>query len=126
MGKDLDKYMAHYSDRFRAVGMDKEKWRRYKATLAARYKYINVDLKDLQIFNQGPKLVFRFLQDYKSDGKQDFGSKIIYAQNVDGKYQIVGENWFPAPASIALPPAPLIGDQSRSTERLPAGERPRE
>ena len=105
VGKDLDKYMGHYSDRFHSMGMGKNQWRRYKSSLAERYKFIDVNLNDLQIFNQGPKLVFRFVQEYKSDGKQDFGSKIIYAQNADGKYQIVGENWFPAspPVTIGAP-----------------------
>lgn len=93
MGKDLDAYMAQYSERFKAMGMTKERWRAYKQSLAGRYKYIDVALKDVQIFNQGPRVVFRFLQDYKSDQKQDFGAKMIYVLHNGEKYEIVGETW---------------------------------
>ena len=115
MGKDLDKYMAHYSERFNAGGMNKDRWRRYKQTLAGRYKFINVDLQDLQIFNQGSTLVFRFLQDYKSDAKQDFGSKIIYAQNTGETFEIVGENWVAAP-----PTTPGLSTARTTSEPAPA------
>ncbi|NJL26329.1 MAG: hypothetical protein HC902_15050, partial [Calothrix sp. SM1_5_4] len=76
-GKDLESYMAQYSERFRSMGMNKDRWRQYKKALNDRYKFIDIALKDVQIFNQGPKIVFRFLQSYKSDAKEDFGAKII-------------------------------------------------
>lgn len=95
MGKDLDAYMALYSERFRSMGMNKARWRRYKQTLAERYKFIDVSLKDVQIFDQGPNVVVRFLQSYKSDQKEDFGAKMIYALKTGDKYEIVGETWEP-------------------------------
>ena len=94
-GKDLDKYMELYSDRFRSGHMNKESWRRYKKNLGDRYQFIDVSLRDVQIFNQGPKVVFRFLQDYKSDRKQDYGAKLLYAMKEGDRFAIVGESWEP-------------------------------
>jgi hypothetical protein len=93
--KDLDKYMSLYSERFKANGMNKNQWRSYKKSLNQKYKFIDVDIKDVQIFDQGPKLVVRFQQNYKSDQKADVGVKTIYALKSDDKYKIVGENWEP-------------------------------
>ncbi len=96
MGKDLEAYLAYYSDRFRANGMNKSRWRKYKQRLAEQYKFIDVTLKDIQIYQQGPKVVFRFLQNYKSDVKEDFGSKILYVlRNGEGRHEIIGESWEP-------------------------------
>lgn len=95
-GKDLEAYMAQYSARFRGNRMDKAHWRKYKQNLADRYKFIDIKLQDVQIFNQGPKVVFRFLQNYKSDAKEDFGTKMIYAlknPEANDKFEIVGETW---------------------------------
>lgn len=94
-GKDLEGYLAWYGERFRSNGMNKERWRAYKKGLADRYKFIDVNLKDVQIFNQGPKIVFRFVQEYKSDQKEDYGTKILYALKAGDKYEIIGESWEP-------------------------------
>lgn len=106
-GKDLEGYLAWYSEKFRSVGMDKSKWREYKKGLADRYKFIEVNLKDIQIFNQGHKIVFRFVQEYKSDQKQDYGTKILYALKTGEKYEIIGESWEPLTSrtAAAAPPA---------------------
>jgi len=126
MGKDFDKYMALYSERFIGNGMNKEQWRAYKKNLGDNYKFIDVNLKDVQIFNHGTKIVVRFLQDYKSDKKKDYGAKILYAMKVDNHYEIVGETWTPmrtrksdsaeAPAAAGLPTGtPMPSNSSAST-----------
>ena len=95
VSKDLDPYMNLYSENFRSLGLNKTRWRAYKESLAKRYSFIDVALSDVQIFNQGPTVVFRFRQSYKSDGKRDFGVKTIYAAKEGAAYQIVGETWSP-------------------------------
>jgi hypothetical protein len=105
--------MAQYSERFHSNHMNKAQWRSYKKSLADRYKFIEIGLKDVQIFNQGPKVVFRFLQTYQSDSKEDYGTKMIYAlKNPDGKFEIVGETW----EEFKLPPktAPQTADEAMS------------
>jgi murein L,D-transpeptidase YafK len=117
MGKDFDKYMDQYSERFIGNGMTKTQWRAYKKNLGDNYKFIEVNLKDVQIFNHGTKIVLRFLQDYKSDKKKDFGAKILYAMKNGERYEIVGETWMPmrlpksasAPATANASDVPVIG-----------------
>jgi hypothetical protein len=117
MGKDFDKYMDQYSERFIGNGMTKSQWRAYKKNLGDNYKFIEVNLKDVQIFNHGTKIVLRFLQDYKSDKKKDFGAKILYAMKNGERYEIVGETWMPlrlpksasAPATANASDVPVIG-----------------
>ncbi len=101
MGKDFDKYMDLYSEKFSGNGMNKAQWRAYKKNLGNAYKFIEVNLKDVQIFNHGTKIVVRFLQDYKSDKKQDYGAKILYAMKVGDRYEIVGETWQPMRPALA-------------------------
>jgi murein L,D-transpeptidase YafK len=110
--KSLDSYMTQYSERFRSNGMNKAAWRRFKQNLAERYKFIEIQVKDAQVFTIGPKIVFRFFQDYKSDQKADTGTKILYTLKSGDAYEIIGENWkplkqaqipAPAPASTAAP-----------------------
>lgn len=96
--KSLDAYMAQYSEKFRSNQMDKKQWRAYKQNLAERYKFIEIQLSDVQIFTIGPKIVFRFQQDYKSDLKADTGTKILYTLKTNDAYEIIGENWEPLKA----------------------------
>ena len=93
VGKDIEAYLGQYSERFMSNGMNKTQWRSYKKNLADRYKQIDVTLKDVQIFLQGPRIVLRFLQAYKSDQKDDYGFKILYALKNEDKYEIIGESW---------------------------------
>lgn len=118
VGKDLEKYMNLYSDVFSGNGMNKKQWRRYKRGLANQYDFISVNIDDVQIFNHGRKIVLRFLQSYKSNMKQDYGSKILYAWKVNDHYEIIGETWLPvrpAPAQFqAQTRDPVVGNTSRA------------
>jgi len=91
--KDLDKYMEYYDEAFRSNGMNKTKWRAYKTALTEKYSYIKVNLKEVQAFKHQGKFMIRFLQQYESDQKQDFGEKILYIQDSTKGLGIVGEVW---------------------------------
>ena len=92
---NLDQYMEQYADGFHSRGMNKAQWREHKKGLYEKYRSIEIDLKDVQIFTEGQKVVIRFLQSYKSDRKTEFGTKILYALRVEDKYKIVSEDWAP-------------------------------
>ncbi len=93
--KDLDNYMSYYSEKFSSNGMNRSQWRRFKKNLSKNYEYINVELRDVQVFNQDKKIVFRFIQHYRSDKMQDVGTKTIYALRKESGYEIIGESWAP-------------------------------
>jgi len=93
--KDIDKYISYYKDNFSSMRMNKARWKKYKSILAENYKYIKVGLENVQVFKHQDKFMFRFLQKYESDRKQDFGEKFLYVQDNQDGMGIVGEEWVP-------------------------------
>jgi murein L,D-transpeptidase YafK len=96
MEKRLDDYMNNYADDFSAMKLSKAGWRKYKDGLSQKYKFIEVNLSQPKILRSGDYLVFKFLQQYRSDSLQDFGQKTLYVKERSGKFEIVGEVWQPA------------------------------
>jgi murein L,D-transpeptidase YafK len=93
--KNIDQYISYYKDSFKSMRMNKSRWKKYKSILAANYKFIKVGLDNVQVFKHGDKFMFRFLQRYESDRKQDFGEKFLYVQDNKEGMGIVGEEWVP-------------------------------
>lgn len=91
--KSIADYMQYYSDKFKSMGMNKEKWMRYKSALNGRYSFIKVHLLQIQAFKHRGKFMIRFLQQYESNQKQDFGEKTLYVQDSPSGLGIVGEEW---------------------------------
>ncbi len=99
-GKDLGIYMAKYASDFRSNHMNKTQWERYKAHLGEVYKSISVRISQPLVFADRNQAVVRFLQKYVSDVKVDAGEKVLYLRAKNDSFEIVGENWFEAPADI--------------------------
>jgi murein L,D-transpeptidase YafK len=93
--KDIDQYISFYKDNFKSMHMNKARWKKYKSILATNYKFIKVNLENVQVFKHGDKFMFRFLQHYESDKKEDFGEKFLYVQDTKDGMGIVGEEWVP-------------------------------
>ncbi len=93
--KDLDNYMQYYDSQFTSNGMNKSRWRRYKAALTEKYTWIKVKLHEIQAFKHQGKFMIRFLQQYQSDQKEDFGEKYLYVEDRSSGLGIVGEEWKP-------------------------------
>ena len=95
--KDMSSYMSYYGDKFKSMGMNKNRWMKYKTSLSTRYSYIKVQLLHVQAFKHQGKFMIRFLQQYESNQKQDFGEKILYVQDSPEGMGIVGEEWAAKP-----------------------------
>ena len=94
VAKDIDNYMSFYSENFKSMKMNKQKWRAYKSSLNDKYKFINVEFKNPIIFSYKDEINIRFLQAYQSDLLQDFGEKHLYVKmDGDGMIKILGEYW---------------------------------
>lgn len=92
--KNVDDYIKFYGADFKALGMDREKWRKYKQDLAGKYEFIKVNLTEPVVLHHGDEMVVRFLQDYSSDKNSDFGEKTLYLKKSEqGEFQIIGEEW---------------------------------
>ncbi len=95
--KDLNRYMAHYSDDCRAGGLTKNAWRRHKRRLNERYTTITVTLTNLAVefLSTGEALV-SFDQNYRSDHYHDWGRKTLHLVKRGGRWQIRRETWLQA------------------------------
>ncbi len=93
--RDVGRYMAFYSKRFRAYGMNYRQWRAYKARLAKKYQAIDVQISDIDIKTRGSRAVLTFRQMYVSDKFQDYGVKTLKLVRERGEWKIRRENWKP-------------------------------
>jgi murein L,D-transpeptidase YafK len=92
-GKDFAHYMEYYSANFESLGMNLNKWRKYKESLNQTYTSIQVKLSEPVIYNHGNHMVMRFLQAYQSDKKSDYGEKTLYWSQEGNRWKIVAEQW---------------------------------
>jgi len=99
--KNLDQYMTYYGNDFHSMKMDLKKWREYKKGLNEKYQFIKIKTVNPYVISNGKEAIVRFLQDYQSDQKADYGEKTLYLRRVGSGYHIVGEEW--APLSDSAP-----------------------
>lgn len=92
--KDINSYITYYGDQFKALGMDRGQWRKYKENLNSQYNSISVQISEPMIMVHDNEAVVRFLQAYQSDRKADFGEKTLYLKKDESnQFRIVGESW---------------------------------
>ena len=92
--KDLQRYMASYSEDFFAHGLDRDGWKRHKFEINKRYGQIRVSISNLKIKLLSPeRATVYFDQDYSSDKYHDSGRKTIQLIKRDGKWMIKTETW---------------------------------
>jgi murein L,D-transpeptidase YafK len=99
--KDIERYISFYGDDFKSMNMNREKWRQHKSNLNSMYKEIEVKMSKPAILADRDRAVVRFLQEYTSDKKSDFGEKVLYLKREGGQYRIVGEQWTEETSQIA-------------------------
>jgi len=94
--RDVDAYMAFYSDVFSARGKpgnkDKAAWAAEKRDKFKRGHPL-VKISDLRIEKRDDIVIFSFVQDYQDRGYSDRGLKKIFAHEEGGKLRIVSEEW---------------------------------
>ncbi len=92
--KDLQRYMASYSEDFFSLGLDRKGWRRHKSKINERYNKIRVTISNLKIkLLSSEKATVYFDQEYSSDSYYDKGKKTIRLIKRDGKWKIRRETW---------------------------------
>ncbi|MBW2617341.1 MAG: L,D-transpeptidase [Deltaproteobacteria bacterium] len=93
--RDVDRYMAFYSKKFRAYGMSYRQWRAYKTRLTREYSAIDIQISDIQIKIRGQKALARFRQAYVSDKFEDVGHKTLRLSLEGERWKIRREDWRP-------------------------------
>jgi len=95
--RNVDSYMAFYSKRFKAYGMNYRQWRTYKSRLANKYRAIDVEIGKIDIKLRGRRALVSFRQKYFSDQFQDVGRKLLKLRQEKGAWKIWREDWKPEP-----------------------------
>jgi murein L,D-transpeptidase YafK len=94
--KDLEGYMAAYTEDFFSGGLDRDGWRRHKAELNAKYRRIRVEVRDLRIkLISSERAIVHFDQEYSSDRHDDYGRKTLQIVKRDERWRIKSETWAP-------------------------------
>ena len=91
--KDIERYKACYADDFYNRKMGLKAWIRYKENLNKRYKWINVNIEDLEITKYADRSTATFLQKYRSSGNSSVGIKRLRLKRVGGLWKIYRETW---------------------------------
>ncbi len=97
--KSIDAYISHYHTDFSAQGMNKDKWRAYKANLNSRYSSISIGPEDVLYYRHPKYSMITFTQNYRSKlkgggwGHRSRGTKILYIAEEAGTPKIVAETY---------------------------------
>ncbi len=90
--KDIKKYGNHYAKGFRARGMNRKAWLRYKKQLNRQYRYIRVSKKgEPTILKNGETLMVSFVQRYESNTFKSKAVKHLTLKHEDGGWKIFRE-----------------------------------
>jgi hypothetical protein len=94
----IDPFIAHYSRRFEAGGMDLDAWRADKADKNRRKAWIRIGIEDLKIADAAADgtVTVQFVQTYESSNYADKTEKRLVLVKEEGRWKILGH--VPAPA----------------------------
>ena len=91
---DTDRYLSHYSSRFRADGKDLAAWRAHKRKVNAGKAWVKVSVSDLSAFGNPDgenMVVVTFAQDYRSSNLSNRTVKRQYWSRDQGQWRVVFE-----------------------------------
>jgi murein L,D-transpeptidase YafK len=89
--KRIDDYLSFYGDAFFEKTEGRRAWREYKAGLADKYDWIDVEIDNLRILRHNGTVLARFDQHYRSDAFDSHGEKRLYIRRNSSEWKIVGE-----------------------------------
>ena len=91
---DTDRYLSHYSSRFRSDGKDRASWGAHKRKVNAGKSWVKVGVSELSVFGypDGEDMfVVTFAQDYRSSNLSNRTAKRQYWSRDQGRWRIVFE-----------------------------------
>ncbi|HEX4944921.1 MAG TPA: L,D-transpeptidase family protein [Usitatibacteraceae bacterium] len=91
---DADRYLSHYSPRFRSDGKDFAAWGAHKRKVNAGKSWVKVDVTDLSVFGHPDgedMVVVTFAQDYRSSNLSNRTVKRQYWSRDQGRWRVVFE-----------------------------------
>ena len=96
--KDLDTYLACYTDDFTPGGLTRKAWEQNKRRLNERSSSITVDITNLTVeLLSSTEALVSFDQHYRSNRYRDRGRKTMHLIHQGHSWRIQGETWLQAP-----------------------------
>ena len=92
--RDTERYLKHYSKRFKAGGQSFDQFAAQKRQVNAGKEWIKLKINNLSVFRNPGKedvVVVTFDQDYRSNNLENQMKKRQYWQREDGKWKIIYE-----------------------------------
>jgi len=94
--RHTDKYLSYYSHKFvSSNGMNYEKFKEYKHRVNSSKKFIRLQIERKSFLlsqkDGGHTAVLRIHQDYRSDNFAGQTQKVLYLEEEQGKWKIIGE-----------------------------------
>ncbi|MFZ5510523.1 MAG: L,D-transpeptidase Cds6 family protein [Pseudomonadota bacterium] len=92
--RDTERYLSHYSRRFRSGKQDFQQWAAQKRQVNAGKQWVKVETRNISMFRNPGKdevVVITFDQDYRSDNVSDQMKKRQYWIKEDGAWKIIYE-----------------------------------
>jgi murein L,D-transpeptidase YafK len=96
--RDVERYLSHYSPRFKVDGKDYDSWAQRKRGVAGGKQYvkIGIEMQSAFAFKGGngsePYVVLTYVQDYRSNNLNNKMKKRQYWSKEKGRWKIVYEN----------------------------------
>jgi murein L,D-transpeptidase YafK len=93
-GRDTERYLAHYSQRFASGGQDLGAWGAHKRKVNAARKWIKVNVARVSMLRyprERDVVVVSFEQDYRSDGLSNVMKKRQYWVKEGARWKILYE-----------------------------------
>jgi murein L,D-transpeptidase YafK len=97
--KEIDPYISHYHSDFSAQGMNRARWKDFKAGLNKRYETIKIGPEDVVYYRHPKYSVITFTQNYRSTlkrggvGHKSRGTKILYVAEEAHQPKIIAETY---------------------------------
>ncbi len=114
--KHFDSYVDCYSRSLFKRGRF-ARWKSHKQRLTRTYKFIDVNLSDINVFRHDDTYIISFYQDYESDTFSSSGLKKLYLQRNSADLRIIGEDW----AGTSRPKKgrqPQVPSEERNLKRM--------
>jgi murein L,D-transpeptidase YafK len=92
--RDTDRYLSHYSSRFRAGNLNLASWGRQKRDVNASKAWVKVSVRNLSVLRNPGKeemVMVSFDQDYRSNNVNNVSTKRQYWIKEDGRWKIIYE-----------------------------------
>lgn len=93
--RDVNRYLAHYSEKFRAGKQDLADWSKQKREVAGGKSWIKLELRQLSVLrnpgNAEELVMVSFEQDYRSNNLNNVAQKRQYWRKENGRWKIVYE-----------------------------------